>query len=387
MNKINLLHIYQNSKIGGVQQQLLSILKEYDREIITPTFCCFAPKGEIGIEIEKLGIDLVALNRSRYNKFSPGILMDLYKLVKKKNIHIIRTHRYRANLYGRLAAWFAGSPVIIASVHDNYRTDRRLGRRIINRILSKITDRMVAVSEAIKNDIIKYDNIEPSKILVIPNGIDTKKFDPERKFINVREELSIKTDDIVVGFIGRLVPAKGLEYLIDAVLHLKDKYKKLKLIIIGNGSIINDLKDNTRKNKVHKHVIFTGERRDIPDILSCIDIFVMPSVAEGLPNALLEAMAMGKPVVATKVGGIPEVIQNGINGLLVPPHDAGSLAEAIISLIDNDNLAKKIGQASREFILEHYSIRSTVHKWQSLYISILEKKGLINTHTKKHMHS
>jgi glycosyltransferase involved in cell wall biosynthesis len=378
MRKINVLHIYQNSKIGGVQQQFLSLLKAYDRDVFNPIFCCLGPEEEISKEIERIDIETVALNRVRYHRFSPGIVRDLYRLMKQKNIHIVRTHRYRANLYGRLAALLSGVPVKIISLHDNYRKDLRLERRIVNKILLKATDKIVAVSESIRKDIIKYDGIDSSKILVIPNGIDTERFNPEGNFADIRKGFSIKESDIVLGFVGRVVPAKGLEYLIDALPFLKKEFKNIKLLITGEGSTMERLKKKAKENNVHDSIIFTGKRRDIPDILSCTDIFVMPSVAEGLPNALLEAMAMGKPIVATEVGGIPEVIKNRHSGFLVPPRNPEALATAIKDLISNEQLAAKMGQAARHIVLDNFSIWSIAQKWQTLYLSILREKGLMN---------
>ena len=375
MEKINILHIYQNSKIGGVQQQLLSLLKAYSRERFNPIFCCLGPKEEIGKEIEGTKIEFIPLNKLRYNRFSPGIVLELYRLMKKKQIHVVRTHRYRSNLYGRLAAFLAGVPVIIASVHDNYRTDKRPKRRIMNRILSKITDKIVAVSEDVKEDIIRYDSIDPSKIEVIPNGIDVERFNPEKNTTDIRKEFSLEDDDIVIGFIGRIVPAKGLEYLLNALPYLKEEFKSIKLLIVGEGSLVEKLKESAKKNNIFDNILFTGRRRDIPEILASINIFVMPSIAEGLPNALLEAMAMGKPIVTTEVGGIPEIVKNGFNGLLVPPRDTLSLSKAIKELISNDRLAAKLGQAARDLVHDNLSIKAIAQKWQSLYLSILKEKA------------
>jgi len=375
MEKINILHIYQNSKIGGVQQQLLSLLKAYSRERFNPIFCCLGPKEEIGKEIEETKIEFIPLNKLRYNRFSLGIVLELYRLMKKKQIHVVRTHRYRSNLYGRLAAFLAGVPVIIASVHDNYRTDKRPKRRIMNRILSKITDKIVAVSEDVKEDIIRYDSINPSKIDVIPNGIDVERFNPEKNTTDIRKEFSLEEDDIVIGFIGRIVPAKGLKYLLNALPYLKKEFKSIKLLIVGEGSLVEELKERAKKNNIFDNILFTGRRRDIPEILASINIFVMPSIAEGLPNALLEAMAMGKPIVTTEVGGIPEIVKNGFNGLLVPPRDTLSLSKAIKELISNDRLAAKLGQAARDLVHDNLSIKAIAQKWQSLYLSILKEKA------------
>ncbi len=388
MEKINVLHIYQNSKVGGIQQQILNLFKEYDSAVFNPIFCCLGPKKDIGKEIEKLGFDCIALNRKRYHKFSPGIVIDIYKLIKKRHIHILRTHKYRANLYGRLAGWLAGVNVMIASLHIDYgNKDEYLGRRISNRLLSNVTDKIIAVSESVKRDAIKYDRIEPLKISVIRNGVDTDKFDGAKFPDNIKNEFSVTEKDIVIGFVGRIVNSKGLIYLINAFSQLKKTYDNISLFIVGDGSLRDDLEKEVKKIAIHNNVVFTGKRRNIPDFLSCFDIFVLPSIKEGLPNSLLEAMAMGKPIVAAKVGGIPEVLQNGTTGLIVPPRDPESLAKAIKSLIDDEHRAKNIGNAARKFILENYSIKSTVQKWQTLYISILKTKGMLNMDIEKNIKS
>lgn len=376
MGKINILHIYQNSKIGGVQRQMLSLVREYNRKLFNPIVCCFGPRQELGKELEKLNLDFIALNVNRYHRFSPTIIIKLYQLMRKRNIHIVRTHKYRASLYGRIAASIACIPVVITSVHGNYRKDLRLERKIANRVLARITDRIVAVSESIKQDILKYDNVEPSRVLVIQNGVDISKFDPEGKFHDIRREFAISENDIIIGFIGRLVPAKGLEYLIDAFLILEKEQKNIKLFITGEGSLLDCLKERLRKHSINERVIFTGKRLDIPDILSAIDIFVIPSLAEGLPNSLLEAMSMGKPIIATSIGGIPEVIKNEINGLLVPPRNIESLVEAIKKLIADKHLASEIGKNARNYVIENLSIQATTRKWESLYISLLKEKGI-----------
>jgi glycosyltransferase involved in cell wall biosynthesis len=296
--------------------------------------------------------------------------------MKKRNIHVVRTHKYRASLYGRISAFLAHIPVVLSSIHGNYRKDLRLERKIANKILARVTDRIIAVSESIKQDILKYDNIESSKVLVIRNGVDISKFDPERKFHDIRREFAISENDIIIGFIGRLVPAKGLEYLIDAFLHLEKEQKNIKLFITGEGSILDNLKGRSQRDSINKRIIFTGKRYDIPDILSGIDIFVMPSLAEGLPNSLLEAMAMGKPIIATSVGGIPEVIKNEINGILVSPRDLEGLVTAIKKLIANKNYASEIGKRARNYVIENLSIQATTRKWESLYISLLKEKGI-----------
>lgn len=377
MDKINILHILQNTNVGGVQQQLLSLLRAYDREVINPTVCCFKPLGDIGRQMEKSGVEVVAFGSERHYRFSPGIVRGLYRVMKERNIHVVRAHKYSASLYGRIAAWLARVPVVITSVHGNYHKDLRFERKIANRSLSRVTDRIVAMSESIRADIIKNDRIDPAKILVIRNGVDTSLFSPVATFHNVRGDFRVKDDDMLIGFVGRLVPAKGLEYLLDALAGVRREFANVKLLVVGKGQLLDTLKDRAIEKGLQGHIFFAGERRDIVDILASIDIFIIPSVAEGLPNALLEAMSMAKPVIVTKAGGMPEIIKDGTNGLVVPVGDASALDGAIRKLMGDRDMAKGMGGAAREFIEKSFSIKAVARIWQDLYLSLLQQKGVL----------
>jgi sugar transferase (PEP-CTERM/EpsH1 system associated) len=378
MDRINILHIYQNSKIGGIQQQLINLLNAYDKDVFNPIFCCLSPLHEIGQEMQRSGVETIALNRKRYHKVSPGIVMDLYRIMKEKNIHVVRTHKYRSNLYGRIAAWLAGVPVVVASVHGNYRTDKRFEHKIVNKLLYHVTDRIIAVSESIREDIIKFDNLDPSKIMVFRNGVNLERFCDKGRSKTILRELSLPDDAMILGFIGRLVINKGVGYLLDAFHKVKQKNKNIKLLLVGDGVLMDELKAKAQRSGLSEDVIFTGSRRDIVDILSTIDVFVMPSIAEGLPNALLEAMAVGKPIVASAVGGIPEVIKDEVTGMLVRPGDAEALAEALNKAIDDREIAEKMGLEARKLVQSNYSIDATARRWESLYRSLLMEKGFFD---------
>jgi glycosyltransferase involved in cell wall biosynthesis len=376
MGKINILHVLQNSNIGGVQQQLLSLLKAYDRDLMNPTVCCFKAKGEIGEQMEKNGIEVVSLNVERHHRFSPRIIRELFRLMKRKEIHVVRTHRYRASFYGRIAALFAHVPVIIPSLHDNYNKELRPERRLVNRMLARISTRIVAVSDSIKQDIIKYDNIDPAKIMIIHNGVDTELFKPGRTSAGIRKEIGLSDKDLVIGFVGRLVPAKGLPHLLEAFAYVRQEYDRAKLLIIGGGQMLGPLRAMALDRGLKDDVFFMGERTDVPQLLSAIDVFVMSSVAEGLPNSLLEAMAAARPVVVTLAGGMGEIIKDGVNGLVVPVGDPASLSQGIKSLLKDRSFAETLGAAARQYIENTYSIRATARAWEDLYVESLRNKGV-----------
>jgi L-malate glycosyltransferase len=376
MSKINILHILQNSNIGGVQRQLLSLLKAYDRDLMNPMVCCFKAKGEIGVQMEKSGFEVVDFHVERHYRFSPGIIRRLYAVMKERDIHVVRAHKYSASLYGRIAAKLAGVPVVITSVHGNYRKDLRFERKIANKMLSRVTDRIVAMSESIRADIIKYDNIDPEKVLVIKNGVDTVLFSPLANAGGIREKLALKDNETVIGFVGRLVPAKGLSYLISAFENVKMELGHVKLLIVGSGHLMEPLKVMVRDKGLSNDIIFLGERTDIPQLLGVMDLFVMPSIAEGLPNALLEAMAAARPVLVTCAGGMGEIIEDGVNGLVVPVGDMASLSGGLRKLVKDSSFAQALGAAARQCIENKYSIRATARAWEDLYISLLRKKGV-----------
>lgn len=377
MDKINVLHIIQNSKRGGVQLQLLNLLTAYDRQLINPTVCCLGVQDEVGSLMEKQGIDFVSLNVTRHYRFSSKLIIDMYRLMKSRNIQVVRAHKYSASIYGRIAAWLARVPIIITSVHGNYHKDLRFERHVANKLLSRITDRIVAMSESIRQDIIAHDHIEPSKIIVVRNGVDTELFSPAGTAGSIRNELGLGENETIIGFVGRLVPAKGLQYLLEAFAEMKKQIAGSKLLIVGSGQLMELLRGMVHEKGLKDDVVFAGERSDIPQLLAVMDIFVMPSIAEGLPNALLEAMAAGKPVLVTCAGGMGEVIQNGINGLVVPVSDPAALSEGLRRIAGDRGSAKKMGAAAREDILEHFSIRATARSWEDLYLSLLRGKGIV----------
>ncbi|MGE5237358.1 MAG: glycosyltransferase [Chloroflexota bacterium] len=377
MNKIKVLHLYQNSQVGGIQLQLLSLFNAYDRDVLTPLFCCLGPKLGIVPEMERLGVEVIALNRVRYSRFSPGIIMELYRVMKERGIHVLRTHKYRSNFYGRVAAFLARVPVVIASEHNIYQDkELRVTRRVVNKVLSLVCDKIVAVSEAIREDIVRYDRVAPSKVIIVRNGVDVAKFKAEGSYRDIRKEFGIDRNDFLIGFVGRLVSNKSLPNLVRAFSALRAKAWPVTLLIVGEGSMMEELKSMARQDRVTDSVIFTGIRRDIPDILSALDVFVLPSVNEGLPNALLEAMAMGKAVVASEVAGVPEVVEPGVTGVLVPMEDHSALEKALSRLFEDRGLAACLGRAAREAVEKEYSINATAARWHTLYCSLLEQKGV-----------
>ncbi len=281
-----------------------------------------------GDQIEKMRIPVVPLHRMKNSQFDHRIIRDIYRLIKREGAQVVHTHLYDGGKYGRIAARLAHVPCIISTVHNIY-VVRRRRYHLINWILSHTNDRVVAVSEAVKESIIRFDRIPPEKIQVIYNGIDLVKFQGFFEGGEVRKKFGVQPEDYLIGVIARLEEQKGHIYLFRALPQIIQEFSRVKVLIVGDGSLRAFLEERVRGMGLSSIVLFAGTQKPIPPILKALDLFVLPSLWEGFGIAILEAMAMGVPIIATAVGGVSEVITSGKDGLLIPPGDVPSLVSAL----------------------------------------------------------
>jgi glycosyltransferase involved in cell wall biosynthesis len=369
---INILHVISKLPVGGVENLLLTVLQNSDRHKFFPVVCSLSDKGEIGKEIEELGVEVFCLHKLKH-RFDWTIVKNIYNLIKQKNINVVFSYQYHANLYGRLAARLAHVPCIIASVHNVYTIDRKIHRRIINKYLGRFTDKIVAVSKTVKDEILRYDGVSDSKVEIIYNGIDINRFlDMNRN--STRNKLGIALDTPVIGTVGRLTFQKGQRYLLEAVHQVKEKFPQIVLLMVGDGPMKDELRDYAKTLNVHDTVIFTGTRRDIPSLLAAMDIFVLSSLWEGLSISLIEAMAAGKPVIATDIPPFREVVNTEKIGILIPPKHSEAIADAIELLLRNKNLAESLGMAARERAFSAFNIETTIRRYTNIFEDILRSK-------------
>ncbi|GAB4490883.1 MAG: glycosyltransferase [Thermodesulfovibrionales bacterium] len=372
MRRLKVLHVIATLPVGGVEHQLLTLLKHYDRQRIEPLVCTLAEPGQLAGEIESGGVRVVPLGGLGHS-FSPGLVRSLAALMRQERADVVRTHQYHANLYGRIAARLAGAPCVVASVHNLYTRDRKLHRRLFNNILSRVSDRIIAVSGAVKDDILRYDRISGDRVEVIYNGIEPERLrsgDGGR----VRAEFGIPGGDPVVGTVGRLTVQKGHRYLLEAMAQVTRQHPRARLCIVGDGPERAGLAAEAGRLGIADRVVFTGSRRDIPDLLAMFDVFAFPSLWEGLPNALIEAMAAGRAVVGASIPPVREVLREGETGVLVPEKDAAALAEAVSGLLADPGRARGYGAAAQKDAAERFSITSTVRRYEALFEEILGRK-------------
>lgn len=370
--KINILYIIWSLEVGGAENIVISLAKYINKEKYNPIVCCLNYKGKLSEELEKIDIKVIALDKKPNIDLS--IITKLIRILKEHKIHIVHTHLWTADFWGRIAAWMAKTPVIISTVHsvDSWKPKLFI---LADRVLSLFTGRIIAVSQEVRDFYINRVKIGSQKIVVIHNGVELEKFKKDTSMKNIiMEEFKLKDDEKVIGIIGRLVDLKGHTFFLEMLDILKSKYPRIKGLIIGDGPLKEKLVSKTRELNLTDNVIFTGLRNDIPGLLNLIDILVSSSICEGLSTVILEAMCIGVPVVATRVGGNRELIENERSGFLVAPRDPIALAEKVSVLLENANLYKEFVKLGRQKIKENYNVSTMVTRIESIYDELLNKK-------------
>jgi len=300
----------------------------------------------------------------------------VYKFLKKYRPDIIHCHLLNSGYFGIICGRLLNIPVIYTIHSSNVlllpmeekRRFRDFLRKEFTSFLLRKVDTVVAVSNAIKQEVTKlFPTLAPS-VKVIPNGIDIDIYSQAKKG-KLREKLSIDPDCILLTNVGNLIPVKNHAMLLKIVSELKDYHSNFRVIIVGEGPLKKSLLNMSELLGIEKYVFFIGRRNDIPEILSDTDIYVSTSKWEGLPLSLLEAMAAGKPVIATNVPGIKEVLEDGA-GILVDIDDIRGFREAILELIKSPEKRKRLGLLAKEVVCKRYSLKESIKKWEALYIRL-----------------
>ena len=319
---------------------------------------------------EQKGIKTFYVSQKRkFSVFNILAIWKLSKLLKREKVDILHCHKHKPTIYGTIAAKFAGVPVIISHVHGLNRS-RNFKRKFMNRFIFKRVSKIVTVGQAVKKDVLRDNpSVCADKVFSLGNSIDYGRFaDVKISKEQAKKNIGLPEKSFVFGTVGRLVPTKGQAFLIDAFAKVKQKKSEAELIFIGKGRLESQLKEKADKMGLADSVHFLGKRSDIPQILRAMDVFVLPSIAEGLPRSLLEAMAAGLPCVATVVGGIVEILGDGEFGLLVPAENAQALAKAMMQFVVMPELEKNnIIEKAKQHIRDCYTHKVVIEKLQNVY--------------------
>jgi len=337
----------------------------YDVQVI-----CLRPQTPFLDEFRSQGVKVTVLGMKRYFEIRP--LVRLYRILRDQRIDLLHTHLYRDAVYGRILARLAGVRGVVSTLQNSY-VWRSRPQLFLDGLTSIFADRVTAVSEAVKKFAIEREHIPAAKLVTIYNAIDHERsrVSPEARE-RIRRELGISPGRIAVGSMGALTGQKGFEYLLDAVPAVIRVHPDVRFFIGGEGDLENELLRKRDLLGLGEKVVFLGFRSDVPELLSAFDIFVLPSLYEGLSVALIEAMAAGRPIVTTDVAENREVIGQDEAGIAVPPRDPPALAEALLQLIGDETLREKMGRRGRERAATLFDLKTMINKYEEVYHLCLE---------------
>ncbi len=324
------------------------------------------PNVDVSEEAKKQGLS-TAIFPCR-NRFDLQTIFEIRNFLRESKVHLVHCHGYKGNFYGLLAS--RGRIPAVTTHHNWLRWHWRLRLYcLLDSLWIRFFDRIITVSDETKEELLRY-RIPKAKIRVIDNGIDMDRFGREMQVGRIKKELGLHESSKVVGTIGRLGDEKGQIYLLRAAEGIVGRDGSVRFLIVGDGPLREYLKGETAKLGIADRVLFTGYRQDIPELLSVMDLFVLPSLKEALPMVLLEALAARKAVIATKVGAIPKVVHNG-NGTLVEPGDAVGLQEAILNLLASEEERQRYASAGYDTVKTYFSSERMSSKYMDLYNELL----------------
>ncbi len=373
MGEIRILQVIGGNDIGGAEKHLLALTRELnrDREHFSVHLVCLC-HGPLQEEAERAGIPAYTIPMR--HALDLTVIPQLTKLMQQLNIAIVHTHGSRANLTARLAARRLNLPVV-TTVHSSLARDYRnplvaQAALALDRITTPLAAKVITISDFLQQEVRQRG---AKSVVTIYNGIDQRDFQGINLVNHLRQELGLAQEGPVVAAIGRLHPAKGQQYFLEAAAIVRASHPTAKFLLVGSGPLESELRQQAQQLGVAGNVIFTGYISHVEKVFAVSDIVCLPSLAEGMGLVLLEAMYFAKPVVASRVGGIPEVVKNGVNGLLVPPADPILLAAAIRRLLDDPTFAAKLGAAGQASF-EQFSLRKMVERTGEVYKELLQQK-------------
>lgn len=306
----------------------------------------------------------------------PQAILALAEIIRERRPALIHAHGSKAGLVARIAARFAGGVPVIVTVHNQvlYGGISPLMRRVyitMERWLARRTARIITVSEALRAELLDVYGLPASLVTTVHNGLDLRPFLSGGDRHAARARYGIPDDAVVVGLAARFAPQKALDVLVDAAVPLLQHDGRLWLLLAGDGPLLETTRRKARTTDVAARILFPGFETDVPGLLAALDVYATPAIAEGLGLATIEAMAAGLPVVGTRVGGVPEVVDDGVTGMLVPPRRSAALTEALRTMLMDPALRRRMGQAGRERALAEFSEDGMLERISAVYGEVL----------------
>ncbi len=364
-----MLQLVNGFAIGGGEMKVLELVQRLDKSRYNITVCSVGQGGPLEAEFRKT-VERVEIYDKKIS-FDFSLVTKVARLMKEQEIEILQTTLFYADIIGAYAAYLVKVPVVVSwePVTGPFAFRHYWSYKVA---IQKI-DRVVAVSEDIRQRVIRERKLPPEKVMTIHYGVDLEKFAPEDQELT-RTDIRVSNDHLVLGTVARFDHSKGHKYLIDAAPEIVRQFPNVRFVLVGDGPLRQEIEQQIEQLELSDYFVLLGFRRDVKQLLGLFDLFILPSVSEGLPNAVLEAMACSNPVVATAVNGVVEVIEEGSTGYLLPPRNSARMAEAVIKMLASPQNMKEMGRKGRERVTNHFSVEQQINKFEELYYSLYAEK-------------
>jgi sugar transferase (PEP-CTERM/EpsH1 system associated) len=375
---IRVMHVVDVLSLAGMEYGVIKLVNRLDPDRVSSMICCLRFQREATRSLLNSRIPVFELQKPPGRNLQ--LVMKLAALLRRNRVDIVHSHNWSTFLYTVLAAALARVPILIHGAHGRENQTVPRLQLLMSRWLATRVTRVVSVSSELSRELVTRWKISPARVSTIVNGVDPAAFDQPASLEALRQELQLSPDTRVVMNIGGLRPVKDHPTLLRAFARIHEKLPETRLLIVGTDmgrGIQSDLEKLAEELGIRKVIQFTGVRTDVPQLLALCDVYVNSSVFEGMSNTILEAMAARKPVIATAVGGNPELVQHGVTGFLVPPKNDQQLAERLEQLLTDPALSRKLGSAGRGEIERHYTMSRRIHAHTDLYQELFSRRRFI----------
>ncbi len=359
-------------RLGGAEKHVISLASGLRERGYATGIACIFQEGRLAEEVRREQIPFECLGIQ--GRWGAKTLFEIGRWIRSRPIDILHTYLFGFHFFAGFPARFSGVPLILSSRREVPQWQKKRHRWIEN-LGNFFVDRVICCSEAVRQWTLEKENMPAEKVLTIYNGVNIHQFSLPAGAPEIRREFGIPTDAPLVGTVANFSGEKGYPYLAEAAGEVLKENRNARFLFVGTGPLEKSIKEQVRKIPGQERIIFTGARSDVADLIDAMDVFVLSSVIEGFPNVLLEALALSKPLVATEVGGVPELIHSGEDGVLVPSRDGHALARAILSLLQNPEKARALGLQGREEIRKKFTRERMIDEYEALYLSLQRSRN------------
>jgi sugar transferase (PEP-CTERM/EpsH1 system associated) len=369
--KIRVAHVSASLHYGGKENGVVNLVNRLDPAIFENYIFTYVRGGALARRVDPVRCRVIELGDKLGGDYR--LYFKLAREFRRYRIHIAHTHSWATVMEGIVGARLARVPIIIHGEHGTMKTATKL-HILLQRWLWRAADQMLSVSNVLRENLHRQFDFPREKIRVVANGVDLSRFALARHGLDYKTRLGLPANALVFGVVGRVVPVKAYPILLQAAKLVFNEIPNAHLVLVGDGPLLEELVQLAEVYQIAKRVHFLGARKDVPEILRGLDVFVLASESEGMSNTILEAMASARPVIATAVGGNPELVVDGETGLLVPPNDPPAMAAAIMKLLRDPEWGRHMGRLGRRRIEEKFSLEVMVRNYENVYLEAFRRR-------------